>query len=673
MRKSLFAIGLLAAGYSVQAQNILCHVDTNANMYVSKGTLVYSGGGMQMKGNGRIENHGNVMVAGSASDSFKTIDASNTDKTESNGGNNFVNVINEPTSYATVNTNSSTATPSYTYGQLFITGIPQSNITGIVDQQYRAVNHGAYQQVGMPFYAKTLSTLNTELGKTFSGVRGSGNDILQWNNANVVFNHFTNLTYRIGIDSPLYGYYILGGTNLDVSNTTRTLTGRPYSDTSGTSVTLTDAGANVNFGTGGGNLNQYNEKYWSYVQDGFHIAAGGTAWQGNYGKNIYQFSNPFLTNLDLRWIATNESATSGDGINLSNIQAVRFEVSGVQYSNTNNGGGGSASYKFVSFASNLPAGLPSTGGSTTVPTGDLDYLVVRPMSTFVIKMKDNTVANQVLNFNNLRRFNYFSRATGTDYGVSASKSNTSTSGTVKQLGIIGLDVNGNEVARTYYVVFPNGTTGHSSNALTQISTPSGNVLGTFEEDPAGGYDNNYTNQYWLYINEANENNFKGKNIKMVNYDLSKIKSYKFEIRENAELVSNGTHQLSTGIGFYYKTPNGTAQAAVQGGVVPVSDAVFDLYYGEPNSVLAVDNTSVKPSRTMVVYNPDVTNYIVRFDPNWKKADIEVYDMSGKLVISKKAVSTSKDFVIELDNALKNSYVVKIVSDKGETVNTKILK
>ncbi|MDT3407377.1 UNVERIFIED_CONTAM: hypothetical protein QE387_001694 [Pseudacidovorax intermedius] len=60
MRKSLFAIGLLAAGYSVQAQNILCHVDTNANMYVSKGTLVYSGGGMQMKGNGRIENHGNI-------------------------------------------------------------------------------------------------------------------------------------------------------------------------------------------------------------------------------------------------------------------------------------------------------------------------------------------------------------------------------------------------------------------------------------------------------------------------------------------------------------------------------------------------------------------------------------------------------------------------------------
>jgi len=84
-------------------------------------------------------------------------------------------------------------------------------------------------------------------------------------------------------------------------------------------------------------------------------------------------------------------------------------------------------------------------------------------------------------------------------------------------------------------------------------------------------------------------------------------------------------------------------------------------------------TAATASRTLVVYDPSITNYIVRFDPKWKKADIQVYDMSGKLVISKKAVETSRDFVIELDGSVKNSYVVKIVSDKGETVNTKILK
>lgn len=655
MRKSLFAIGLLAAINSVQAQNVLVHVDDAATTYVSKGTLVYSGGGLQMKGSGIVENHGNFMVDGTSTDSFKTIDASNVNKTEANGGGNFVNKLNEPTAYATYNTNSSSATPAYTYGQLFISGIPQTNITGIVDQEYRAVNHGTYQQIGLPFYDKTASTLSAELGKTFTNARYSKNEILAYSNPTVVSMN-VDITSKLGVANPGTAYYMLGGLGLDVSNTTRTLKGRPLTDI-GTTVTLQNAGNGINFGTGGSATNMYNEKYYTYLQDGFHIGSGGTAWQGNYGRNIYQFSNPFLTNIDLSQIAVNEGATVGDGINLTKIQGVRLEVSGVQTASSTGGSGGtgSSSYKFITY----PSG---------VPTGDVDYTVVRPMGTFVIKLLDNTSAD-TFNFANLRRFNYYSRAASTNYSVAANKNS---SGTVKQLGVIGLDANGNEVARTYYVVYPNGTTGHSTNALTQVTLSSGDILGTFEEDVNGGYDNNYTGQYWLYINEANEFNFKGKNIKLVNYDLNKIKSYKFEIRENAQLVANGTHALSTGIGFYYKAANGTLQQAVQGGVTSVTNAEYDLYYGEPNVVLATTETK-SPSRTVVIYNPAITNYIVRFDPNWKKADIEVYDMSGKLVISKKAVETTRDFVIELDQQIKNSYVVKIVSDKGDIVNTKILK
>jgi hypothetical protein len=655
MRKSLFAIGLLAAINSVQAQNVLVHVDDAATTYVSKGTLVYSGGGLQMKGSGIVENHGNFMVDGTSTDSFKTIDASNVNKTEANGGGNFVNKLNEPTAYATYNTNSSSATPAYTYGQLFISGIPQTNITGIVDQEYRAVNHGTYQQIGLPFYDKTASTLSAELGKTFTNTRYSKNEILAYSNPTVVSMN-VDITTKLGVANPGTAYYMLGGLGLDVSNTTRTLKGRPLTDI-GTTVTLQNAGNGINFGAGGSATNMYNEKYYTYLQDGFHIGSGGTAWQGNYGRNIYQFSNPFLTNIDLSQIAVNEGATVGDGINLTKIQGVRLEVSGVQTASSTGGSGGtgSSSYKFITY----PSG---------VPTGDVDYTVVRPMGTFVIKLLDNTSAD-TFNFANLRRFNYYSRAASTNYSVAANKNS---SGTVKQLGVIGLDANGNEVARTYYVVYPNGTTGHSTNALTQVTLSSGDILGTFEEDVNGGYDNNYTGQYWLYINEANEFNFKGKNIKLVNYDLNKIKSYKFEIRENAQLVANGTHALSTGIGFYYKAANGTLQQAVQGGVTSVTNAEYDLYYGEPNVVLATTETK-SPSRTVVIYNPAITNYIVRFDPNWKKADIEVYDMSGKLVISKKAVETTRDFVIELDQQIKNSYVVKIVSDKGDIVNTKILK
>lgn len=656
MRKSLFAIGLLAIGHSVQAQ-ILCHVDTNANMYVSKSTLLYSGGGVQTKDNGVIENHGNVMISGVATDAFRTIDASNNNKTEANAGNNFINKLNEPTQYASVNQNSSTATPVYTYGQLFITGVPQANITGFVDQEVRQASNGTYQQMAMPFFGKTPASLNAELGKTFSTARGSGNDLLYWVNNRVEFAHLTDLnTQRFGQGGiPPAAYWAVGGAGLDLSTNTRTLKGVPLSDQTGMSITLNGAGAGIDFGPGGRNLNSYRERYNSYLQDGFEIASGGSAWVGNFGKNWYQFSNPFFTNLDLSRIAYNESATNGDGVNLSNIYGVRLEVSGV----VSNNGTRSTSYKAITFDAGQPV-------------GDLDYMMIRPMGTFAIKLNNNNNSD-VLNLNNLRRFNYYSRADGTDYNVNA-RSAAANTGSVKQLGVIGLDAAGNELGRTYYVVYPNGATGHSPEAKTQFTASSKDVIGTFEENVNGGYDNNYTSKYWLYINEANEKNFEGKNVMMALYS-NNIKSLKFEVRENTKLVDQGTHKLSTGLGFYYKATNGTVKEVKQGEVVPVAGTEYSLYYGVPGaSAKNVNNeVAVKPSRTMVVYNPDITNYVVQFDPNWKKADIEVYDMSGKQVVAKKGVNTSSDFVIELSHSIKNSYVVKITSDTGETVNTKILK
>jgi len=648
MRKSLFAIGLLAISYSVQAQ-VLCHVDTNANMYVSEGTLVYSGGGLQTRDNGILDVHGNVMVVGAAGDAIKTISGAGLGSPKTDGGNIILR-LNTPT-----NTDDAS-----TYGQLYVDGLNQSDITGIVSKEFRTKKNGTgnyYQQVGLPFFDKTLSSLSNELGKTFGTVRRSQNEILKWNNTGAVADHYTSLTTNTSNGSE---YYMLGSNNnnLDVSSSLHTVNGRPYA-TFASAATLQNGG-NVTFGPGGTALNGYNEKYNTYLQDQFENSA--TPWGGTYGKNIYQFGNPFLTNLDLSRIGYAEPATGGvtDGNNISNIWGVRYDPGTVVVGSQGN-------------AYSTGALIQTYDATTKVPVGDIG-MIIKPMQTFVLKLRDNSA--QTLNFNTLRRFNSTVRAETTDYSVTAARNANGKvgEGTIKQLGVIGLDVNGNEIARTYYVVSPNAVTGHQTSVATTVQATAGsNIIGTFEEALNGGYDTNYTGQYWLYINEANESNFKGKNVKLVNYDTGKVKSYKFEIRENGQLVPAGTHLLSAGIGFYYKASNGTLQPATQGGIAPNAVASYDLYYGEPSSVVLATKETAEPSRTIVVYNPAITNYIVRFDPNWKKADIEVYDMSGKLVISKKAVDASRDFVIELDGAVKNSYVVKIVSDKGETVNTKILK
>lgn len=659
MRKSLFAIGLLAISYSVQAQ-ILCHVDTNANMYVSEGTLVYSGGGVQTKGNGLLDVHGNIMVVGSATDSFKTIDAAGADKTD---GGNIILRLNTPASFATS-----------TYGQLYIDGLSQSNISGVVTKEYRTTSNGSgnyFQQVALPFSGKAYNSLSAEVGKTFNTGRYD-NPILKWDNANAVSITTLNLA-PTSTTWDASGYYMLKVKNNDwnpsapASGNVFNINGKPYAPYAGT-VTLQNAGksnlgaSNVVFGTNGNALNQYNEKYNTYLDDSFEFTTN--PWAGTFGQNFYQFGNPFLTNLDLANIGYTESVTGSDGNAVRNIWGIEYDPGTIV--TLPSGSTYATAAKVVTF-------LP-TGDGVAPAIGDVDLLVIKPMQSFKIKLRDNTA--QTLNFNTLRRFKSTARTAGVNYDVNAAKMTTgkNTTNTVKQLGVIGLDANGKELSRTYYVVSPGLTTGHQISAATSVQSSAGkNIIGTFEESLNGGYDNNNTN-YWLYINEANENNFQGKNVKLVNYYLDQVKSYKFEIRENAALIPAGAHQLSSGIGFYYKAENGNLIEAKQGDVVAVTNEEANLYYGEPSNItLAVDNSKATASRTLVVYDPSITNYIVRFDPKWKKADIQVYDMSGKLVISKKAVDASRDFVIELDGSVKNSYVVKIVSDKGETVNTKILK
>ncbi|WP_304342966.1 T9SS type A sorting domain-containing protein [Chryseobacterium koreense] len=660
MKRNLLIGGMLFAYFTLPAQmtttpKVLSHIDGGAVLYVGKNALVYNGGGLQVKDTGVLENHGNIMVVASdaVNDVLRTLNGTNDKLEGSSSGGTIINALNEPTAYSTWNTNSSAATPAYTYGQLYVQGIKQDNIKGIVDQQFRSPNHGAYQQFSMPFYGKTASTLSGELGKVFNTQRWSQNEILVWNNDHIVFDNLPSISTVLGSATYApYSYYILGGKNLDVASQTRTVKGVPVSDVTYFSRTLSGAGAGINYGTNGNAINEYNEKYNTYLGDSFAYSRG-SIWDGtDYGKNMYFFANQYLTNLDLSNLNV---VTDPDYV--PNINGIRLEPTNVQYQP--NVGGSIVGFKFVT----------NVNG---VWTGDTDYLMIRPMGTFMIKLLNNSVT-PTINLANLRRFNYYSRNTGTPYSVGANRG--ASNGTVKELAIIGLNANGGEVARTYYVVYPNGITGHSSDTKAQVTAGSTNLLGTYEEDPInGGYDNNYTSSYWLYINEANEDNFRGKNIKLVKYS-GDIVSYKMQIKENGELIPDGEHLLSSNDGFYFKGIDGVTQPVNQNMVLAAGGAstqAYDVYYGLPSGVLANGQVAI-PSRTVIAYNPSIDHHIVIFDPNWKKADIQVFDMSGKLIFSERGISTSMNYTINLMNNLNNVYLVKIISDKGEIVQGKIIK
>lgn len=657
MKRNLLTMALLASSLSAIAQTVICHVDPNGIFYVGENALVYNGGGLQTKGSGIYDVHGNVMVVGASGDVFKTLDAAGTGN-KLDGGNIILR-MNTPASI-----------DASTYGQLYINGIIQSNITGIVDKEYRTTKHGTYQQIALPFYNKAISSLSGgasaigTLGKTFTNARYSKNEVLTWNNATAVSDNLSvsSLTPKSTT------YYMLGSLGLDTSAPPATMPANPSGSlpavlgavytikgvpfANGITETLTNAANGVNFGANGNAINSYNERYNTYLQDLWDF--GTSPWTGNFGKNIYQFGNPYFTNLDLGLIGYKEGGV--DDVNtISSIQGIRYDPATVM---SDSGGTYSVGAKYINF----------TSGGTPTPVGDIG-LIIKPMQTFVVKLKDN-LSSQTLNFDGLRRFKNTPRVDGTGYAVTAAKSGNGSS-TVKQLGVIGLDANGQELARTYYAVYPTAITGHTTQATTQAALDSQNIMGTYEENASiGGYDMNYINSYWLYINEANETDFFGKAVPLNLYSTN-IKSLKFEVRENTKLIEDGVHDLSTGIGFYYKAANGTISEIAQNQVIPVTGDEYSLYYGKSTLVLGTDGTA-KPSRTMVVYNHPIDSFVVRFDPQWKKADINVYDMSGKLIISQKNVLADKDFVLNLSK-LNNAYIVTAVSEKGEKISSKIIR
>jgi len=678
MKRKIFTLGLLSLAFSANAQSLL-GVQDQASLHIKEDALIYSGGELKTVADGVIDNFGNVMIVGGG---FKTVTASNTNKT--NGGNFILRLWSNATTNGSI-VNGGTVIK---YGQLYIDNqTTQAQVTGIVDKEYKDNAHGAYQQMAIPFYKKKFSELSTELNANLSGNRRNKTGILVWNNSKVRFDHFTPSDNTTDIllasttpveNSGATTYYAIGSMNFNafsggnlnsLSTKVFTIKGVPFA---GTIIgTLTGAGQNVDFGPGGKNTNYFRERYNSYLGD--HWEHSTNLWTGNYGKNIYQFGNPYLTNLNLKYL----------GKIVSNLKGVRVDPSiDVKATGAETGG------VYLSYTSG-------------VATGDVKQAIVRPMGTFEIKLSTGTTP---LDFGKLRKFAYSASSSATptyNDGVTVQSkslneelllselselSTNSTaktanarlsSSTVKQLGVIALDSDGKELGRTYYVVYADGVSGQPTNLTTQVTANSKNIIGTFEESKKGGVDEDLINSYWLYINEANENDFKGKEIPMRVYS-SDVKSLVFEILENAEDIADGQERLSSGESFYIF--DGKKHVLIGNNKkisISSTDAEFGLYYGKPAELASQKNTIAtiqKPSATILAYDESIAAHKILFDPEWKKATVQVFDLSGRLILSQANVDATKgEFVVNLPSAVRGTYVVTAVSETGKKFSQKVIK
>ncbi|WP_297985376.1 T9SS type A sorting domain-containing protein [uncultured Chryseobacterium sp.] len=657
MKKNLLALGALALGFSFNAQ-VLTYVGKGATVTVQNETLVYSGGGVELgagdaSSKAVVNNMGDIMVVGAATDVFKV--ATDAD---------FRLQFDE------------TAVAKDVYGQLYIQGIPQGDgvntgIIGTVNKDFIAdANNGTTgrQQTALPFHNFTMAQLKGAIGSYLQTTNTSLNSagrfnyasVFRWNNKVARFDQLTDANSAVSVGNPT-DYYIqprrnsAGTIMWDAANEKRTFAGTPVSDVSGKTQSILLQTSTVDYGINGNTKNYYYERYNSYLNDPFEVGggAGVPAWSDNYGKNLSQFGNPFLTNIDLFNI-TNDS--DGDGASLSNVQGIAYYGANDlnwYYQQTSSG------YTGTIYSNGSIVLVNASGGAFQAGDTNRDKLLIKPMKEVMIKFTNSTVPS--LNFNPTRRFAQTAR-TATYGGVTTARNVSAIPADkiVKQVAAVLYNASGNEVGRTYYAVSPSATTGASVNAKLQGYVQNYAVY-TKEEQVIGGEDLSQPQQ--LYINEANEISYQGKEIPMI-INFNEASVLKFEVYEAGERVAN----LSNGKSFYIKKDNVITKIN-DGDSINVSGTSYGLFYEQPEGVLGTSDT-LKGQTVVAKKDAD---WVVRFSSNWKTADIEVYSAAGQLIHSKKKVSTSSDYLIPFNNNVNGLFLVKATSEAGEVVTKKIVK
>ena len=656
MKKKLLTLSLVGACALVNAQ--LTYVGNDALFHIQDKALVYSGGGVKLDGTAKVNTIGDFMVV-SSSQSFEVA----------------------PTADFRLQYSSSSV-----YGQLYIKGMPQANITGKVNKEYVDVKHGntGRQQVALPFYNYSITDLQASLphinvansALTVTG-RFNKRSVFKWNNVTAAFDQLTTTLTPTVVGKPtdyyilsrrlydgtevwnptlvaenpnanLQGYTPSSASDLYSANSMKKIfKGVPVSDLNTADTEVTLAGAfSGSFGINGSGINKYNEKYSSYVDDPFVT----TKWSADYGKNLYQHGNPYLTNVDLSLVKKGTTATDDENA-ISNLNGISYYTSGIENS-----------FPVGTIYTSTTAVVRTFDSAGNVNGGLANDLVIKPMQEFMIKLTDNT--SQTLKFSKTRRFAQTARPEATPYSVTARVSNAPV--VTKQLGVVLYDANDTEIGRTFYIVNNEAVSGFSpENARMQATTGSTSIY-TKEEQVSGGADVNAN--YNLFINEANEVDFSGKEIPLVvnNANAAKLK---FFLIEGGKLVEDKGN-LSNGKSFYYSN-NGTLTKIKSGDTFSLTNTnfIYGLFYDQPAGVLGT--SELLKGQTIVAKKDQ--GYVVRFNKNWKQADIEVYSSVGQLLHSAKKVSTYDDYKLPLDNVTNGVYIVKIKSNDGEIVTKKVIK
>ena len=680
MKKNLLTIGFLALSLGVFNAQILTYVDNNAKLFVGSGALLYSGGNFQLNSSvdKSVENKGNITIVGDylkGSTAGTAVD-----------GKEFVNVY----------------TGANDYGQVKILSTAGNTDARMTMQ--RPAASSAYFNATFPIafpYKDNVNYLMTSFGKALADFKGDcakdancGPSIYKmtlrkWNNNKLVNDAVPTASTFVAGD-----YYLL---NMRDASMMAAMVGKigykgtpspgAYSATAKGVIngSTETAFSNLQYNTWKEYVNQYNEKYKTYLGDVNTTSL-------TYAKNTYRFGNPYTSNLDLSafdganaWLyiknnsgnRTIKQATDASMIKdfyvtkrTSSYGITWNPVTGSEDNNTS----GSSTYHKAMYDGTQWSGDPQALLIRPLETFNLNFAMINPTNLGSTRILDVEVK-----FNdNHKTYSYSpSGSLGTTpipYGRVAANSLRTESTSQKlasntynfyQAGIFL--VNNNKILGSpAFLVGSNyntesGTASTNTNDIyafginsdTSVAYNSKKDFNTFNSDtyigkPMGIGFNNLVigNEYELRFNL-----YEGSIFNEVK-DLSADKFYLLD--KETQKVS----EVSSANSYKFVVSNNDYNSR------------FEVYWKSysPQGTLGTDVVNNTNKSTFVYY--DNGSNKIRFEKS-SKANIQIYEMGGKLVSDIANVATVNDYLLKLEN--NKAYIILVKYEDGTVRTLKTIK
>lgn len=640
MKKNLFLIAAFSGFVFSQAQVATAFVKGNTKVKVKQNTLFYVGGDVKVgnyTNNDKVSNEGNIRVTGNFINQNTASDGRN--------GKNFVNEY----------VKGSQGSQSH-YGQLIIDNSIDDKVRGRIQGDLQLATTFAYHPISLPFSEYTVKDLVRDAfdlaNATFPGSTSNNgsydknrfkNPVFLWNNTDFTFDHLAE-----GYVLEAGKYYAVNTQFQSELNAKRDGVTNYYGTPMAKDISFQVSGYEV---PNKMDKNKWGELYGTYISD-FTLAmpegwntnfreSNNVVNDKNFGNNIFWFGNPYTSNISLA------KSSFVEGI-IAISQPTQNE------------------YDFKSRKGEA-RGTNGNLGYTADGTGDASAIAVRPYHTFVVKANLAKGQTKTFTFKQDMKTFEFSSATAPNM-VLKRGDNTPV---VYQAGMDIYDAEGNDTNSRFYVVA--GDIYEAENKGKGIELNNINfddaLLGayTLQEKEDGSVAENLA-QNRVYINGVNFD-YVGKPIQVV-FNAPEAGKFSFKTRLN-ETLENSKYN------FYFEdkkegvvkkvTPDFEYSFTANG---KETDRFVMYWMQTPSQLAPKEIEEVRTPQTIVF--KDFDTHKVRFDSDWKSADVYVYSINGQLLYADKKVNTQNDYTLKLGNST-GVYVVKAVADNGEEVTKKIIK